>query len=100
MIQDKYARESGEEAATVRAERGRERGDRPEKENTSAKGITFIGGTEAPRDYKSEGTSQQSEPGLVKPGNFSNAVKFLNKSVERGEHSPEVCGHKNDYKTH
>lgn len=96
---DKVARESREERTTLRGEEKREHGMTREKEN-GGKHIGFIDGDQAPKSLATEGTSHRREPGLIDHTNASRAVKFLNKSVERGEHSPMVGGHKNDHRTH
>lgn len=96
------SKESRDERATEQSEAKRDRhNEKPERTESGKHGIGYIGGDEAPKPYRSEGTApEKREPGLCDNKNFSRATSFLNESLERGEHSPMVGGHKNDHKTH
>ena len=97
------SKESRDERSVEKAEAHRDRDGEKRERVDSGKGgkIDFIGGDEAPKAYRSEGTApEKREPGLCDKKNLSRATEFLNKSVERNEHAPMVGGHKNDHRTH
>ena len=94
------SKESRDERSVEQAEAKRDRHNEKREPESRGEHIGFIDGVEAPKRYESEGTRERREPGLIDTKNASRAVDFLNKSLERGEHSPMVGGHKNDHCTH